>query len=148
NNGVVTGDGFGHNRPLDLSGEKNITTTPGVGPTGQKGWYVQRGGQIKLPTIPIQPGTHSYVWGDDANATMPSLVNSMRLTVHDQPSAAKLDVTLRTIALDDPLDIILPEQVSIVGLWQFNSDAFDPTAIDLLLRYDDAAANTFYPGES
>lgn len=55
--------------------------------------------------------------------------------------------SLRTIALADPLDIELPGRMSIVGSWQFDTRELDPAQLDLLVRYNDRAANTFFPGE-
>ena len=147
-NGVVVGDGYDHNnRPLDLTGFQSVGSTSGSNSTG-KGWYVHRGGEIKLPSLQIEPGTHSYTWGDSDSAVTPRLVNSMRLTLHDQPTSGELSITLRTVALADALEITLPTQVSVVGMWQFSGKSFDPSAVDVLLRYNDQAANIFYPGES
>jgi hypothetical protein len=110
---------------------------------------VQRGGQVALPPLAIQPGTSTYTWGESNDNPQLDLVNSLRLRVHDQPAATSVSISLRTIALADPLDIALPSQTSIVGLWQFDHAAtFDPSSIDVTVHYNDAATVSLVPGES
>jgi hypothetical protein len=148
NNGRIIADGFHRLRALDLSGFRAVTNTIDNTPDGDNGWFVRRGGKLRLPTLRIEPGTRTYTWGERDDAPL-DLVNSLRLIVHDQPTPANLSISLRTIALADPLDLTLPTEISIIGLWQFDStDDFDPARLDVLVRYNDRAANTFWPGES
>jgi RNA polymerase sigma factor (sigma-70 family) len=150
NNGRVVADGFDHYRELDFSGASSIShTIPSPGGDGASGWFVQRGGKLKLPALKIEPGTRTYTWGDSERAPTLELVNSLRLTVHDQPAPAEVSVALRTVALDDPLDLALPGGTTVIGLWQFDASAsFDPRQLDVLVRYDDRAAGRFFTGES
>jgi T5SS/PEP-CTERM-associated repeat protein len=149
NNGQVIGDGHHHTRQLDLTGFTSVgSTLSNPIAYGADGWYVQRGGQVLLPSIKVDPGTHTYTWGESQDAATLALVNSLRLTVHDQPQPATLAIRLRTVALADPLDLKLPDQTSLISLWQFDSGStFDPADLDVLVRYNDVAATTFAPGE-
>ncbi len=147
NNGVVVGDGHDHTRALDLSKFKDVQSTVS-GDGAHRGWYVQRGGQVKLPPLAILAGDGAYTWGDSNAADVPSLVNSLRLYVHDQPIATSVSITLRTVALGNPLDITLPTEVSLAGLWQVDGEGFDPSRLEVLLHYNELAANVVYPGES
>jgi hypothetical protein len=127
---------------LNTTSNDNANVTP-----SSPGWYVQGGGQVALPPIAIQPGSGTYTWGDSNDKSQIDLVNSVRLGVHDQPTATQLAISLRTVALQDPLDITLPGQTSVVGLWQFDhASTFDPSSVDVTVRYDDNATATLLPG--
>lgn len=147
NNGRVIADGFDHLRSLSFHSFTRIENTIENPREGSNGWFAQRGGRIELPSISVEPGTHTYTWGESANDPILDLVNSVRFTVHDQATPASLAITLRTIALADPLDIPLPTEVALFGLWEIKSKQLDPAAMDLMVRYNGEAASAFGYGE-
>ena len=148
NNGRVIADGFDHLRDLDLGQFSSVNNTIDNPRDGSNGWFVKHGGRLTLPSIPVHAGTQSYNWGESASDQTPDLVNSLRLTVHNQPTAGSLSISLRTIALADPLDLALPAGVAVTGLWQFDTRSFAPTSLDFVVRYDPSSASMFFPGES
>jgi hypothetical protein len=149
NNGKVIGDGFNHLRNLDLSNFAVVNNTIDNPAYGNSGWFVQRGGSLTLPPIQILSGTHVYTWGENSNDPTLDLVNSMRFTVHDQPTPTQLSISLRTIATADPVDIVdVPMNVAILGLWHFSAQQFDPSAVDVTVRYNSAVVDAYAPYSS
>jgi RNA polymerase sigma-70 factor (ECF subfamily) len=147
NNGQVIADGHGHSRSLNLAAFDSVSSTYAAS-TAPRGWFVQAGGRVTLPPLSIEPGTNTYTWGDRNDTPALDLINSLRLRVHDQPTATSVSISLRTIAQNDPLDIALPGRTSIVGLWQLDhASAFEPSAIDVIVRYNAAATDGMVPGE-
>jgi hypothetical protein len=108
---------------------------------------VQRGGRLKLPPITIKPGTDTYTWGDDGSGPL-DLVNSVQLKVQDQPQESKVAIALRTVALNDPLDLTMPPEMSVISLFEVQADeTFAPARVGVTVRYSEAMANTVSPGE-
>ncbi len=143
NNGRVVADGFDRSRTLDLSGFASVSNTIDNAPEGDNGWYARRGGQLILPAIAIEPGTHSYTWGESPADPQIDLVNSLRFTVHDQPVATSLAITLRSLVAADSSDVHLPAELSVLSLWQFHALAFEPASVDVTVRYTAATATDF-----
>jgi RNA polymerase sigma factor (sigma-70 family) len=145
NNGQVIADGFDHYRDLDLS---KVTTVSGtMYSANAAGWFVQRGGKVKLPAIQIKPGTGTYTWGDNGEGQL-DLINSMQIKVEDQPQESQVGIALRTVALNDPLDLTMPPEMSVISLYEVQADeSFAPSRVGVMVRYSEAAANTIAPGE-
>jgi hypothetical protein len=138
-NGVVVADGYGSARDLDLSSVNLVRNTIDNPVNGANGWYARRGGKLELPAIHVEPGTHSYTWGDDATDVRPDLVNSVRVTLHnarsDDPDAAML-FSLALMSPDRPDAPAIPSGEKLLGLWHADASSFTADAMDLLIRYD------------
>lgn len=140
NNGQIIADGSRHDRTLDLSSFSAVATTienPRWG--GTNGWFARRRGELKLPAIPVEAGTHTYTWGEDAGDPMLDLVNSVRFKMIDAENEGDVAIALLSaIRTDIPK---LPEGHHFIGVWSFDASeihGFD--GVDLQVRYDDAAA--------
>lgn len=148
NNGRVIADGFDHLRTLNFANLNRVTNTIDNPYDGVNGWYATRGGRVVLPNIHVLPGTNTYTWGEDDDDPSIDLVNSVRFTVHEQAVATSVSINLRTVALNDPLDVTLPYDVSIFGLWEFAAAQLSPQQMSLEVRYNADAANSYIFGES
>jgi hypothetical protein len=140
NNGQMIADGYRHDRTLDLSSFKSVTSTienPAWG--GTNGWFARRRGELKLPSIPVDPGTNTYTWGEDPGDPMLDLVNSVRFKVENAKDPGNVSIALLSaIRTDIPT---LPHGHHFIGVWSFDgSDLGGFDAVDLQVRYDDAAA--------
>jgi RNA polymerase sigma factor (sigma-70 family) len=139
-NGRIIADGFGAKRALDFSSAQLVTNTID-NPAGQhNGWYAQQGGSIVLPSIKIT-GENAYTWGEEKNDREIDLVNAVRFTPHgSQVTAGNGAISL---SLLDPssIDVApLPDGRTAVSLWSLDS-SIDLSSIDLMVRYDDLAAD-------
>jgi hypothetical protein len=139
-NGVVVADGYGSARDLDLSSVNGVRNTIDNPVDGDNGWYARRGGKLELPAIRVEPGTHSYTWGDDAADVRPDLVNSVRITFHnarnDDPAGPML-FSLALMSPDRPDAPSIPSGEKVLGLWHTDSSSLNADTLDLLIRYDD-----------
>lgn len=148
NNGRIIADGFHHLRSLDFTSFTSVTNTIDNPRDGISGWYAQRGGRVRLPAIRIEPGAGTYTWGESTDDPTIDLVNSLRFTVYGQEKPASLAIALRTIAAADPLDIPIPQHVSVFGLWEFSGTGFDPEQMSVIVRYNAESTSSFGYGES
>lgn len=147
NNGLIIADGFDRLRSLNFDSFKRVTNTIDNTYDGSNGWYALRGGRVKLPIIRVQAGDGTYTWGESPDDPTIDLVNSVRFTVQGQPKPAAVSVSLRTVAVADALDISLPNDASIFGLWDFSSTTLSPQSMSFAVRYNADAANSFGYGE-
>jgi hypothetical protein len=150
NNGRVVADGHNLSRGLDLRNFTSVGNTidnPANG--GTLGWFASRGGRVELPTLRLDAApVQTVTWGESNDDATLDLVNSLRLTIYGQSEPADVDISLRTVAAREPLDVELPSGVSVLSLYEIASEGLNPSEIDVLIRYNDAAAAAFYPGES
>lgn len=148
NNDRVVADGFGKVRTLDLSSFQTVVNTIDNPVGGNAGWYVQNGGRIALPSLQIRSGTGVYTWGESASDPRLDLINSLRFTVHDQPTnGTALAIVLRSLEPSSSLPADLPDGFLLSSLWELRAGtAFDPSAIDVVTRYDDRLARLFADG--
>jgi RNA polymerase sigma factor (sigma-70 family) len=148
NNGQIIADGYGQPRSLDLSGFARVDNTIDNPPNGTNGWYAQNGGQLILPSIQVQPGTHAYTWGESPTDPTLDLVNSLRVTVHDQPAPAQVSISLNSVTIADPPvqetgDLsTIGRAFSVVSLYRFGgADQIGSTGLHFAVRYDSYALN-------
>lgn len=146
NNGRIIADGFEHVRSLDLGHFETVANTIDNPRDGTNGWYARRGGRVVLPSLQFDSAHHTATWGESAGDATLDLVNSVRVTLPTQSRPATMNLSLRTVALNDPLDVPLPMNVSIIGLYEVESDGLDGDAT-FTLRYDHVAADAMLVGE-
>lgn len=136
NNGQVTADGYDRPRSLELSQFATVTSDALAG--SGAGWYALRQGKVALPTIPVEPGTKTYTWGDSPDRPL-TLVNSARATITNVQSPGTLDIAL--LALDRPDIPLLPAEHQFIGVWSIDTAGLIAAGgLDLSVRYDDALA--------
>ena len=147
NNGQIIADGFGQPRSIDLTEFSTVTNTIENEPDGTNGWYATRGGRVELPALPVKAGTSTLTWGEAAKDSKLDLVNSLRATVHDQSKATRLSFVLHDATTAGTLGASVPRGITLISLWSLNAADFNPSAIDIVVRYDHVAAERVYAGE-
>lgn len=138
-NGQTIADGYGTDRSLIFVGYPAVTSTienPTIG--GTNGWFATERGRLVLPAIPTQAGTHTYTWGEDPNDPTIDLVNSVRITLYDAKSDDRMSINL--LAKDRSDVPTLPKGHTFIGVWSLDTNLARPSAVDLLVRYDDGLA--------
>jgi RNA polymerase sigma factor (sigma-70 family) len=142
NNGEVIADGFDEQRTLDLSQftrVRNRLDNPADG--GTHGWFVRRGGELRLPPVPIHAGAGTYTWGEDRSDSVIDLINSVRFTAHGATYPGEVSIAL----VDQERAGIptLPLGHHFIGIWSFNpSDVAAEGGWDITVRYDDLLARS------
>lgn len=139
NNGRVVADGHGQQRELDLSSFDDVTNTIENPKGGKNGWYAQNGGVVVLPPIKVQPGTHSYNWGESRADTKIDLVNSVQVRLVDQRTTGRLSISLIST---DYAPVNLPVGSAVYSLWSFNAAQYTASSADLTVVYDSTAASS------
>jgi len=159
NNGVVTADGGGTNRDLDLSAFRlawletgadrygNCYNSVDNDPGDSNGWYAVSGGRLLLPTLFITDAAAPWYWGEQGSegaAGVPDLVNSLKIEFSNLQYGGPLDIAL----LGDGHTALGNTSGSLVGSWLFQPDSlmeFD--SVDVTVRYDEDLAAALEGGE-
>jgi hypothetical protein len=120
NNGRIVADGNGQIRTLNLTDFARVENTIDNPPDGTNGWYAQNGGSLQLPPVQIHSG--AYTWGESPTDPTLDLVNSLRITVHNQPQPAAVSITLQSINTDAETiyaspHVALPKDISLLSLY-------------------------------
>lgn len=143
---VVASGGPTGDAVLDLSQVEGVANAVDNPSGGGNGWYALGRAKLVLPSIRVQPGTGSYSWGESTDDAVPDLVNSVRLTLHEVPSAGQVTLSLLGPERTDvpPLTVGHP----IIGLWEVDRDGTAPVeGVELLVRYDAELAGWGAGGE-
>ena len=135
NNGKIVADGYGHLRSLDLSDFSSVSNTIDNPPDGTNGWYAENGASLTLPPIAVAPGTHTYTWGENPLDPTLDLVNSVRFTVHDQPTPAKVSITLKSPQAAAAEIAQPPGNVKVITEWEFDATDLNSQLIQFATRY-------------
>jgi RNA polymerase sigma factor (sigma-70 family) len=137
-NGQVVADGRGADRTLDLSAVARVANTidnPAVG--GTNGWYAVNRGKLVLPPVHGAPEQSVFTWGEDPNDPVLDLVNSVRVGVGAGTATTGVNLALLSPGRSD-----VPAGLAtggVIGVWSMDVDGGTADAVDLSVRYDDAA---------
>jgi hypothetical protein len=137
NNGRIIADGGGQSRSLDLSSFARIDNTIDNPPTGTAGWYARAGGTLTLPPLTVRSGTSTITWGERNTDTTLDLVNSLRVTVHNQLQAGSLSISLTSDQSTAPVAQLIGRPVT---LYRFSGARNTAASYNLTIRYNESAA--------
>jgi RNA polymerase sigma factor (sigma-70 family) len=145
--GKVVANGQGIDRTLNLSSFTAITkdiSNSSAG--GTNGWYAVDHGRLTLSLQRSVDGS-SLVWGEDPNAPMLDLVNSVRLSGLSPTTSNLTELSLLSPDRNDVPDL-LGINGAPVGIWQVDPAAGEIASADLCVRYNDTLVDELGASES